>query len=81
MGPIPEVAEAEVARFYKTEEHNFRRPERVHVAHIVRHLDGAQTEDEARAGIEAALAELQRGEPFSAVVERHSDCKDGGGDL
>jgi hypothetical protein len=81
MGPIPALTEAEIARFYKTEGRNFRRPEMVQAAHIVRHVDGGQTEEEARAGIEAALADLQRGEPFAAVVERYSDCKDNGGDL
>jgi parvulin-like peptidyl-prolyl isomerase len=53
----------------------------VHAAHIVKHVDETHTEEEARAGIEAALAELESGEPFAAVAERHSDCKGNGGDL
>ena len=53
----------------------------VHAAHIVKHVNGEHTEEQARAGIEAAFTELQRGEPFAAVVLLHSDCKENRGDL
>lgn len=81
MGPIPKVTEGEIARFYRAEGANFRRPAMVHAAHILKQVDDDQGEAEARAAINAALAELARGEPFAAVVERYSDCKDKGGDL
>jgi peptidyl-prolyl cis-trans isomerase C len=60
---------------------NFQSREFFHAAHIVRHVNGDQSEEQARAVIEAALAELEAGEPFAAVAERHSDCKGNGGDL
>ena len=81
MGTVAPPTEEDIARFFTAERGNFRRPEAVHAAHIVKHVDETHTEEEARAGIEAALAELESGEPFAAVAERHSDCKGNGGDL
>lgn len=75
--PSPEEIEA----FYQANRENFRTPDLFHAAHIVKHVNGAQSEEQARAGIEAALAEVERGEPFSEVAERYSDCKGNGGDL
>ena len=72
---------AEVEAFYQANRENFRSPELFHAAHIVKHVNGEQGEAQARAGIEAALADLERGEPFSEVAEKHSDCKGKGGDL
>jgi peptidyl-prolyl cis-trans isomerase C len=81
LGPVPPPTEQDIARFYKAERRNFQRPETVHAAHIVKHVDETHTEAEARAGIEAALAALERGQPFAEVAERYSDCKGNGGDL
>ena len=72
---------AEVEAFYQANRENFHGPELFHAAHIVKHVNGEQAEEQARAGIEAALAELERGAPFSEVAEKHSDCKGKGGDL
>jgi len=81
MGPLPEPTDDEIARLYKAQRHNFQRPEIVHAAHIIKHVDETHTEADARAGIEAALAALESGEPFAAVADRYSDCKGNGGDL
>jgi peptidyl-prolyl cis-trans isomerase C len=71
----------EVEAFYKANRENFRSPELFRAAHIVKHVNGEQGEEQARAGIEAALAELERGASFSEVAEKYSDCKGKGGDL
>jgi len=81
MGPVPQPTEDEIARLYKAQRADFQRPETVHAAHIVKHVDEIHPEAEARAGIEAALAALESGEPFAAVADRYSDCKGNGGDL
>ena len=81
MGLAQPPTEEDIARFYKDQGHNFQRPEGVHAAQIIKHVNEAHTEEEAGAGIAAALAELESGEPFAAVVDRHSDCKENGGDL
>ena len=74
-------AEDEVLQFYEKNRENFRSVPQVHAAHIVKHVNEAQTESQARAAIEAALADLDSGVSFAEAVERHSDCKGNGGDL
>jgi peptidyl-prolyl cis-trans isomerase C len=74
-------AAREVEAFYEANRENFRNPETFHAAHIVKHVNREHSAEGARAGIEAALAELERGQPFAEVAERHSDCKGNGGDL
>jgi peptidyl-prolyl cis-trans isomerase C len=81
MGPVPQPTEDEIARLYKSQRANFQRPETVHAAHIVKHVDETHPEAEARAGIDAALAALEGGEPFASVADRDSDCSGNGGDL
>jgi parvulin-like peptidyl-prolyl isomerase len=71
----------EIEGFYEANRHNFPRPEMFHASHIVKYVNHEQSEEQAEAGIEVALAELERGEPFAEVANRHSDCKDKGGDL
>ena len=81
MGPVPQPTEDEIAGLYEAQRHAFLRPEIVNAAHIVKHIDELHPEAEALAGTEAALAALERGEPFAAVADRYSDCKGNGGDL
>ena len=70
-----------VEAFCEANRENFRNQELFQAAHIVKHVNGEHNAEEARAGIEAALAELERGQPFAEVAEHHSDCKGNGGDL
>src|SRR5208283_1225757 len=74
IGPLPPPTHDEIARLYKAQRHNFQRPEVVHAAHIVKHVDEFHPEAAARAAIDAALAALQLGEPFASVADRYSDC-------
>lgn len=81
MGPLPEPTEDEIVRLYQARRDAFQRPEIVNAAHIVKHVDALHSEADARAGIEAALAALKRGEPFGQVADLYSDCPGNGGDL
>jgi peptidyl-prolyl cis-trans isomerase C len=72
---------AEMKAFFEGNRDRFRKPELYHAAHIVKHVSAEQSEERAEAGIQAALAELERGVPFAEVAERYSDCKENGGDL
>lgn len=81
MGLLPEPTEEEIAGLYQAQRQAFQRPEIVHAAHIVKHVDETHSEEEARRVIEAALDALRRGEPFGATADRYSDCKGNGGDL
>jgi len=76
-GPLARQIEGQL----RLQRQAFQRPEIVNAAHIVKDVDELHWEDEARAGIEAALAALERGEPFAQVADRYSDCKGNGGDL
>jgi hypothetical protein len=81
MGPLPEPTEDEIVSLYQAQRDAFQRPEIVNAAHIVKHVDETHPEEDALAGIKAALCALERGEPFAEVVDRHSDCPGNGGDL
>jgi peptidyl-prolyl cis-trans isomerase C len=81
IGEIPKPSPEDVRRFFDQERQNFCIAEKVHAAHIVKHINGAHSEAEARAAIQVALEEIERGEPFAVVADRHSDCKGNGGDL
>jgi len=71
----------EVEAFFNANRDKFPRPELFHASHIVKHVNHEHSEEQAEAGIEAALAELERGVPFAEVADRHSDCKDKHGEL
>ncbi len=71
----------EIEAFYRVNRENFRLPETFHAAHIVKHVNEDQSEEQAEAGIQAALADLENGMPFGEAAEHHSDCKGNGGDL
>jgi peptidyl-prolyl cis-trans isomerase C len=74
-------SEADVRAFYEANRANFCSPEAFEAAHIVCNVNHEQSEEQARAAIETALAELECGEPFGVVADRRSDCKGNGGDL
>jgi parvulin-like peptidyl-prolyl isomerase len=75
--PTPE----QVRACFESFREHFNMPEVFQAAHIVAHVNGDQSEERARAIIQAALADLERGDPFAEVAGRYSDCKDKGGDL
>jgi parvulin-like peptidyl-prolyl isomerase len=79
-GAVPPTPEA-IESFFHMHRQNFHRPEYFHAAHIVKHVNAGEDPAPARAAIEDALAELERGDAFSEVAARHSDCKDNAGDL
>jgi len=79
-GACPPSAE-EIEGFFNANRSQFQRPDMFHASHIVKHVNHEQTEMQAQEAIEAAWDELDRGVPFAEVADRHSDCKDKGGDL
>jgi hypothetical protein len=70
-----------IENFYRDNREKFHGCAVFNAAHIVKHINEQQSEDQARAGIEAALADLEAGIPFPEVAERHSDCKGRGSDI
>ena len=78
---VPAVKPKEVTEFYARNKQKFWVPELLHCAQIVKNVDEVHGELEARAAMEAAQAELQRGTAFGVVADAHSDCPGHGGDL
>lgn len=71
----------EVVAFYTKHREAFEQPEQIRAAHIVKNVDENQSEETARASIELAQQELQKGRPFAEVADEFSDCAGKGGDL
>lgn len=79
-GAVKPAAE-EVEAFFNANREQFKKPVMFHASHIVKYVNHEQSEERAEAAIEVARAELESGAPFAEVADRHSDCKDKGGDL
>jgi uncharacterized protein len=78
--PSP-VEEEKVRAYYQNHPQEFQRSEQVHAAHIVKHVDGSASPEEARRSIEEIQARLKGGERFEEVADEVSDCPGNGGDL
>ncbi|MHC4624125.1 MAG: peptidylprolyl isomerase [Planctomycetota bacterium] len=78
---LPEPADEAVSKFYNENKEQFKSPEQVRVAHIVKHIGGQADEASAHASIIKAQQELKNDTVFENVVARYSDCPDNGGDL
>ncbi|MBM4018905.1 MAG: hypothetical protein FJ288_11350 [Planctomycetes bacterium] len=76
--PPPDEA---VRRYYQEHLDEFTAPERVHAAHIVKHVTGPVRPEEAEAALREVRGQLQAGADFAELATRHSDCPDRGGDL
>ena len=81
MEPATPATAEDVETFFQANRQHFPKPELFRAAHVVKYINREQSAQQARAGIEAALAALNRGEPFAEVANRHSDCSDKDGDL
>jgi len=71
----------DVAERYRKNRESYVLPERIRAAHIVKNVTESVGEEEARAAIDAAKAELDAGAVFEELADRVSDCPGNGGDL
>ena len=78
---LPRPNRREVSDFYRKSQMLFLTPECAHASHIVKNIDERMTEEEARAALEVAEAELREGKPFPEVADAYSDCPGAGVDL
>jgi len=78
---VPEPSEAELRAFYEQNKERFTTGEQVRIAHIVKYVNWQTDEDTALEAITQARKEIDGGAPFEAVVGKHTDCADNGGDL
>ena len=71
----------EVGEYYRKNKEQFRRPELVHAAHIVKNVDEGSDEAMAREAIQNVQDELKNGASFEDLADRSSDCAGNRGDL
>jgi parvulin-like peptidyl-prolyl isomerase len=78
---LPAPSNEDVTRHYEENKEQFASPERVRVAHIVKHMDGHTDEAAAYSVIKQARDELKNGVMFEMLAPKYSDCPENGGDL
>lgn len=64
----------DVAEFYRKRREQFRVPESVNAAHILKSVNEEVTADAAKKAIDEAKAALDAGADFAEVAEKHSDA-------
>ena len=81
MDESPEVDEQMCRKWYEENLDQFEVPEQVRVRHIVKHIDGLHSKEEAYSAIQEVKIRLEGGEDFEAIAAESSDCPDQAGDL
>jgi len=74
-------SKADITKYYEENKEQFKTPERIRVAHIVKHVNWQTDEESAYRAISEAHKELTDGAAFEVVVDKFTDCADNGGDL
>jgi len=78
---LPKPSQAAIRKYYEENQEQFKSGERARVSHIVKYVNWQTDEQTAYEAISQAYQELKSGEAFEAVVDKHTDCADSGGDL
>jgi parvulin-like peptidyl-prolyl isomerase len=78
---IPEPSKQAVSQYYEDNKEQFKSPEQIRVAHIVKHISWQTDEEAAQNIIRQALDELKKGAVFETLAQKYSDCPENGGDL
>jgi parvulin-like peptidyl-prolyl isomerase len=78
---VPEPSENEIREYYDQNKERFTTGEQIRIAHIVKYVNWQTDEATALEAITRAHQEIGGGAPFEAVVAKHTDCADNGGDL
>ena len=77
----PDPSAADIKKYYEDNKENFKQPESIRVAHIVKYYGWQCDEAAAYQKVSQAYEEIQSGLPFESIVDKHSDCADRGGDI
>lgn len=67
--------------YYEANSDQFQSGEKIHVAHIVKHVNWQTNDDEAQEIMAQARQEIRDGAAFEMIVGKYSDCPDRGGDI
>jgi len=78
---LPPPADEAVRAFYEEHIKEFTLPERVHAAHIVKHVTPCKPPEVCEEALRKAKAELEAGGDLAVLAVKYSDCPENGGDL
>ncbi len=78
---VPQPSKEQIQKFYEENKEQFKTPEFIRVAHIVKHINWRTDEATALEILKKAQTELKAGAVFENLAARYSDCPDNGGDL
>jgi parvulin-like peptidyl-prolyl isomerase len=78
---LPDPSEEAITSFYEDNKEQFKSPEQIRVAHIVKHINWQADEATAQESIQKAREELSNGAVFETVAVKYSDCPENAGDL
>ncbi len=78
---VPQPSAEQIQKYYEENKEQFKTPEFVRVAHIVKHINWRTDEATALETLKKAQAELKAGAVFENLAAKYSDCPDNGGDL
>jgi len=78
---LPQAAPEDISEYYEQSKDRFKSPEKIRVAHIVKHINWQTDEKTAHDIILKAINDLKKGTDFETVVAKYSDCPDNSGDL
>ncbi len=78
---LPGPPQADIKEYYEKNAEQFKTSESARVAHIVKYVNWQTDEETAYNAIKEVHDELKNGAVFEAVVDKHTDCSDSGGDL
>ena len=71
---MSQPTEMQILKYYKDNSENYMSPERVHAAHIVKHIDVHTSAKKAKQAILKIQREIKSGKKFEEVASRMSDC-------
>lgn len=78
---VTEPSAEQIQKFYDENKQQFKTPEFVRAAHIVKHINWRTDSVTALELLKKAQNELKTGAVFENLVAKYSDCPDNGGDL
>jgi parvulin-like peptidyl-prolyl isomerase len=81
IAPVPKPKRREVGDYYRNHLEQFAMPEMARASHIVKNVDEAHPETQARAAIDELVGQLADGADFGQLADAYSDCPGDGGDL
>ena len=81
IADIEEPSDEQIEQFYNDNKEKFKQPERIRVAHIVKHCRVYSEEAAAVEELKEIKKQLDEGGSFELLAGENSDCPDNGGDL